>query len=222
VAGNGQRLFADVLSGIVTAARGEIVLHGQTIATGARAAIDAGVARIPEDRQNVGAVGDLSVWENAMLPRAHKPAFAQHGVIKRAIARAHSKALVEKFDVRLSTIEQPIRMLSGGNMQKLILGRELDGNPRVIVAAQPTWGLDVGAVAFVHEQLLAARERGAAIVLISEDLDEVFALADRIAVMSNGALSVALPVSAWSLQSIGLAMTGAAVVDAPQQHTHAA
>jgi general nucleoside transport system ATP-binding protein len=218
VAGNGQRLFADVLSGLVKATRGDVALAGQIIASGAKAAIDARIARIPEDRQNVGVVGDLCVWENTMLPRAHESRFAMLGCIRRIASRIHAHSLVEKFDVRLSSVEQPIRMLSGGNVQKIILGRELEGNPVVIIAAQPTWGLDVGAVAFVHQQLLSAREGGAAIVLISEDLDEVFALADRVAVMSNGDLSPALPAHQWTLQSIGLAMAGTAQSDAARAH----
>jgi simple sugar transport system ATP-binding protein len=156
------------------------------------------------------------VWENAILPRVNDTRFLAWGVLKRTAARSHATQLVKQFDVRLASIEQPIRRLSGGNMQKLILGRELSENPNVIVAAQPTWGLDVGAVAFVHEQMLAARERGAAILMISEDLDEVFALADHIAVMSKGRLSEALPTAAWSRERIGLVMAGEA-----QQSDHA-
>ncbi|TAG02035.1 MAG: ABC transporter ATP-binding protein [Betaproteobacteria bacterium] len=208
VSGNGQRLLADALSGLHRVATGQILLNGRAQSMGARAAIDAGVARIPEDRQHVGAVGDLSVWENAMLPRTHEARFSKLSWLNRGGARRYTDALVKQFDVRLSSIEQPIRMLSGGNMQKLILGRELDGAPSVVIAAQPTWGLDVGAVSFVHEQLLNARARGAAIVLISEDLDEVFALADRIAVMCDGRLTAARDATEWSLQSLGLAMAG--------------
>jgi general nucleoside transport system ATP-binding protein len=208
VSGNGQRLLADALSGLLRFLPGQILLNGTTQTTSAREVIDAGVARIPEDRQHVGAVGDLSVWENAILPRMHESRFSQLGWLHRSTARRYTNALVKQFDVRLSSIEQPIRMLSGGNMQKLILGRELDGAPSVVIAAQPTWGLDVGAVSFVHEQLLNARARGAAIVLISEDLDEVFALADRIAVMCNGTLTAARDANEWSLQSLGLAMAG--------------
>jgi general nucleoside transport system ATP-binding protein len=208
VSGNGQRLLADVLSGLVRITDGTIEIDGEALVPSARAAIAANIARIPEDRQHVGAVGDLTVWENAVLPRMRERRFSRFGWINRSAARMHTSALIKQFDVRLASIEQPIRMLSGGNMQKLILGRELEGNPAVVIAAQPTWGLDVGAVAFVHEQLLHARERGAAIVLISEDLDEVFALADRIAVMSHGTLSDARATHEWTMQSIGLAMAG--------------
>jgi general nucleoside transport system ATP-binding protein len=220
VSGNGQTLLADVLFGLVAstagtitrgATRRETAVHDvaknswQTTPTN-----ESTLGRIPEDRQYTGAVGDLSVWENAILPRMYDARFFSWGVLKRAAARSHAMQLVKQFDVRLASIEQPIRRLSGGNMQKLILGRELSENPDVIVAAQPTWGLDVGAVAFVHEQILAARERGAAVLMISEDLDEVFALADRIAVMFKGTLSDALPSTAWTRERIGLAMAGEA------------
>ena len=197
VSGNGQTLLADVLFGLVKPSAGHTVLGKR-------------VARIPEDREHSGSVGDLSVWENAILPRMNDLRFFVWGVLKRAAARAHATSLVKTFDVRLSSIEQPIRRLSGGNMQKLILGRELSELPDVIIAAQPTWGLDVGAVAFVHQQLLDARERGAAVLIISEDLDEVFALADRVAVMSKGRLSEAVPAAEWSRENIGLAMAGEA------------
>ncbi len=197
VSGNGQALLADVLFGMVTPSSGTLAVHTQKP-----------IARIHEDRQHVGVVGDLSVWENAVLPSLRASRFTKWGWLKRAAARAHASALVAQFDVRLRSVAQPIRTLSGGNVQKLVLGRALDGAPDVIIAAQPTWGLDVGAVSFVHAQLLSARARGAAVVLISEDLEEVFALADRIAVMVDGRLSAAFPVDQWSMQSIGLAMAG--------------
>jgi simple sugar transport system ATP-binding protein len=131
-----------------------------------------------------------------------------------AAARAHTQRTVERFDVRLQSIEAPARSLSGGNIQKLILGRVLGESPRILVVNQPTWGLDVGAVSFVHGELLAARRAGAAILLISEDLDEVFALADRVAVMHRGTLTPTRPAEAWTLASIGLAMTGTHAAEA--------
>jgi general nucleoside transport system ATP-binding protein len=220
VSGNGQTLLADVLFGLVKPNAGTISVgaacremdEDATAEKSRKTALteQPTLGRIPEDRQYTGAVGDLSVWENAILPRMSDTRFFAWGVLKRAAARSYATQLVRQFDVRLASIEQPVRRLSGGNMQKLILGRELSENPDVIVAAQPTWGLDVGAVAFVHEQMFAARERGAAILMISEDLDEVFALADRIAVMSKGRLSDALPVAAWSRERIGLVMAGEA------------
>jgi simple sugar transport system ATP-binding protein len=197
VSGNGQALLADTLFGLVKPTRGTMTLHTTKP-----------VAKIHEDRQHVSVVGDLNVWENVVLPSLRDARFVQTGWLKRAPIRAFANDLVGKFDVRLTSIEQPIRTLSGGNVQKLVLGRALDGEPDIIIAAQPTWGLDVGAVAFVHAQLLAAKARGAAVLLISEDLDEVFALADRVAVMFEGKLSPLVPTAQLSMQTIGLAMAG--------------
>ncbi len=208
VSGNGQTLLADVVCGVSQVTSGEVKFKGKPMALNVREAIAHGIARIPEDRQHVGSVADLSVWENAVLPRAGDVRFSRWGVLNARAARAHTNELVHAYDVRLASIEHPIRKLSGGNIQKLILGRELSEAPELIVAAQPTWGLDVGAVAFIHSQLRDAAARGAAVLLISEDLDEVFALADRIAVMSKGCLSEARAAEAWTMQSIGLAMAG--------------
>jgi general nucleoside transport system ATP-binding protein len=220
VSGNGQSLLADVIFGVARIERGRVLLRGNTLPQRAGTMIAHGVARIPEDRQHVGSVSDLSVWENAVLPRVSDTRFSKWGVINLDASRAHASALVKSFDVRLASIEQPIRALSGGNIQKLILGRELSEAPMLIVAAQPTWGLDVGAVSFVHTQLRNATASGAAVLLISEDLDEVFALADRIAVMSKGRLSEARTTNEWSMESIGLAMAGE--TDSLSRERHAA
>ncbi|MDH4050484.1 MAG: ABC transporter ATP-binding protein, partial [Rubrivivax sp.] len=167
-------------------------------------------------RHAVGAVGDLPLWENAVLETYAAPAFARAGVVRRDAARAFAQDVLERFDVRGGTLDTPVRALSGGNLQKLILGRALSGAavtgepPRLIVANQPTWGLDVGAVAYVHQQLLDAAAAGCAVLLISEDLDEVFALADRVAVMHRGHLGEPRPTADWTLPAIGLAMAGSA------------
>jgi len=218
VSGNGQQVLAEVMCGQRELDAGTVLLDGQPLPAEPRRWVEAGVARIPEDRHAVGVVGDLPLWENAVLERYRAPAFARFGLMKRGVAMAHAQRLVERFDVRGTEargVETVTRGLSGGNMQKLILGRVLtaspgdsDHAPRLIVANQPTWGLDVGAVAYVHQQLLDACAAGSALLLISEDLDEVFALADRIAVMHHGRLSAARPASAWTLAHIGLAMAG--------------
>ena len=130
------------------------------------------------------------------------------GILNRPVMCALAQSIVKAFDVRYQSLEQPIRMLSGGNIQKFILGRELGKKPNRVIANQPTWGLDVGATAYVHQQLLDARARGAAILLISEDLDEIWALADRVAVIYKGSLSEAKPIERWNTASLGLAMAG--------------
>ncbi|MFO1273074.1 MAG: ABC transporter ATP-binding protein [Rubrivivax sp.] len=207
VAGNGQRALAERLCG--EAGEG-IVLDGRALAASPRRFVEAGVARVPEDRQAMGVVGDLPLWENAVLERYRERAFSRRGLVRRQAAREFARRLVDRFDVRGGGLDAPVRALSGGNMQKLILGRELgSGTPRLIVADQPTWGLDIGAVAYVHQQLLDAAAAGAAVVLISEDLDEIFALADRVAVIHQGRLGEPRPARDWTLAEIGLARAGA-------------
>ena len=217
VSGNGQAVLADLLCGQVALDGGSLRVAGRALPARPRAFVDAGVARIPEDRHAVGVVGDLALWENAVLERYQRPAYARLGVMRRRRAMADAQALVERFDVRgteAAGVHTVTRRLSGGNMQKLILGRALMARgasaaaPPLIVANQPTWGLDVGAVAYVHQQLLDAAAAGSGVLLISEDLEEVFALADRIAVMHQGRLGEARPARDWNLAGIGLAMAG--------------
>ncbi len=224
VAGNGQQTLAELLCGERALDAGWLTIDGQPLPARPRQWVRAGVARIPEDRHAVGVVGELPLWENALLERYASPAFARWGLIDRRRARAHAAALVQRFDVRgteAAGVDTPTRSLSGGNMQKLILGRALAGDPdstqasRLIVANQPTWGLDIGAVAYVHQQLLDACAAGAAVLLISEDLDEIFALADRIAVMHHGRLGPARARADWTLSAIGLAMAGSADHEVP-------
>jgi len=216
VAGNGQSALAELLFGEVTPTRGTLRLNSAPYPRSPRAVVAAGVARVPEDRRVQGSVGDLSLWENAAIEQLRSPAFAQFGVLKRGAMRASARTLVAQFDVRgathASALDTPARLLSGGNLQKLILGRALSGrgagqqSPRLIVADQPTWGLDVGAVAAIHARLIAARDAGDAVLVISEDLDEIFALADRIVVLNQGRIVETRAVGDWTLAELGLAM----------------
>ena len=239
VSGNGQVALADVLCGTRALRSGSVQLAGQALPASPAWLVQQGVARIPEDRHAVGVVGDLPVWENAVSERLRSPSFSHGPWVRRAAARQHAQCLTTAFDVRGGGLDTPARTLSGGNMQKLILGRALmaptlpaargalppegadppSGGraagrareapaPRLIVAHQPTWGLDIGAVAYVQQQLIAARDAGAAVLLISDDLDEVLALGDRVAVMHAGGLGEALPAEIWTREAIGLAMTG--------------
>ena len=201
---------------------GEIVAIAGVSGNGQTALCDlmfkqfSGSAKIPEDRQSVGLIGDLPVWENIAAERLKSPVFSRWGWVRRDAAQAYAQEIIARFDVRGASLQTPARNLSGGNMQKLILGRALKAprdvntpGPALIVAQQPTWGLDVGAVAFVHDQLIAARDAGAAVLLVSDDLDEVMTLGDRIAVMHAGVLTEALAAGDWSRETIGLAMAGA-------------
>jgi simple sugar transport system ATP-binding protein len=203
---------------------GEIVAVAGVSGNGQTALCDllfkrfAGAARIPEDRQSTGLIGDLPVWENVAAERLKTSVFSYLGWVKQTAAQKYAQDVIARFDVRGANLDTPARNLSGGNMQKLILGRALTApagvsdtdRPTLIVAQQPTWGLDIGAVAFVHDQLIAARDAGAAVLLVSDDLDEVMTLGDQIAVMHAGVLSEARSVSHWTRESIGLAMAGIA------------
>jgi simple sugar transport system ATP-binding protein len=213
VSGNGQAALADVLCGLLPLQGGSITLDGTSLPAQPGRMVELGVARIPEDRHAVGVVGDLPVWENAVSERLRTSAFSLRGWVRRKAARAHAQVLAGRYDVRGGGLDVAARSLSGGNMQKLILGRALmapDGSTaRLIVAHQPTWGLDIGAVAYVQSQLIAARDAGAAVIMISDDLDEVLALGDRVAVMHDGHLTPARAAAGWSREALGLAMAGA-------------
>lgn len=210
VAGNGQQALVSVLTGLRQPADGTIRLGPEHAAAPTTPAgwTAAHVGRIPEDRHGEGMIGDSPLWENAIVEDLKDPRFSRFGLIRAKAGRAYAAALAKQFDVRAASLDVRTRSLSGGNMQKLILGRTLAREPRFIVADQPTWGLDIGAVAYVREQLLAARRRGAGILLVSEDLEEIFALADRIAVLCGGKLVADKPVAQWTPATVGLAMTG--------------
>jgi simple sugar transport system ATP-binding protein len=223
ISGNGQVALAEVLSGTRGIASGEVRLLGAPLPKSPAQLTALGVARIPEDRHALGVVGDLPVWENAVSERLRSRLFSRFSWVRRRAAMAYAQSLIERFDVRGAGPLAPARSLSGGNMQKLILGRALmhpagTGTPRLIVAHQPTWGLDIGAVAYVQAQLIAARDAGAAVLLLSDDLDEVLTLGDRVAVMHRGHLSEAVPAALWTRETIGLAMAGAR----PHEDAHAA
>jgi simple sugar transport system ATP-binding protein len=223
VSGNGQVALAELLCGTRQVTAGEVIFVGQPMPGHPAELVTLGVARIPEDRHAVGVVGDLPVWENAVSERLRSPAFSRWGWVRRGRARSYAKQVMEAFDVRGGGPLVAARSLSGGNMQKLILGRALmqqaseatksEANqkaavPRLIIAHQPTWGLDIGAVAYVQSQLIAARDAGAAVLVISDDLDEVLTLGDRVAVMHAGHLTEAKAAGDWSRETIGLAMAG--------------
>ncbi|MGF0537865.1 ABC transporter ATP-binding protein [Agrobacterium sp. ES01] len=207
VSGNGQATLAQLLSGTIGRTAGDLVLFGHGIADLTVAeAVEKGIGRIPEDRNREGAIGEMALWENTVLERLAR--FSRHGLVNRQAGIAFAQKIIDAFDVRGGTPTSRIRLLSGGNMQKLILGRNLIEHPRILLAAQPARGLDEGAVAAVHERILDARRAGTAVLLISEDLDEVMALADRIQAIVGGRLSP--PVSAEDVDArrLGLMMAG--------------
>lgn len=180
-----------------------------------------GVGRIPEDRHSQGVVGDFSLEENLILENYEEPRFSRFGWLQSQVITEHAKRLIKAFDVRGANPKTIVRGLSGGNMQKVILSRVLDGDPQIILANQPTRGLDIGAATFVHEQLFEARKNGAGVILISEDLEELLAVSDQVAVMYHGQLSSPIDVEEASLQQLGLLMSGEGFV-AAQEGDHAA
>jgi simple sugar transport system ATP-binding protein len=202
VAGNGQSELAEVISGLRKAESGEIYMMGKKVTGKSEKEIaDLGVAYIPEDRVEVGTVNSMSIIDNILL-RCYDSFSFFNG--KDEIAE-YSKKLIDRYKVSYSNLSAPVRSLSGGNLQKLILARELRKTPKLLIAACPTRGLDVGAIEYVRQVLLDCREKGSAILLISEDLDELLDISDRIAVMYEGKLAI-MPDK--NVEKIGSAMAG--------------
>lgn len=219
VSGNGQSLLATVVSGVVAPTQGMMTLNGGTVSQiDPHAMISRGVARIPEDRHAEGLISDMSITENVISESYRSAEFAGHGFINWKKARTFAQDIIAAYEVKCPSPEARVRLLSGGNMQKLILGRVMARDPCLVLANQPTRGLDVGAVSYVHEQLLAARKRGAAILLISEDIDELLSLSDRVAVMFRGQLSSASRREGVRIQDLGLMMAGHGFSPGGQSH----
>jgi simple sugar transport system ATP-binding protein len=209
VSGNGQSALAGLLSGMERPVSGRMTVQGRAVEKWSPAlALAAGIGRIPEDRQAVGTIGDMSVTENVVSERYRSRRFSRHGLLDWNAARRFAESVIADYGVKCPSPEARVRLLSGGNIQKLILGRALDPLPAIILANQPTRGLDVGAVAYVHARLLEARARGAAILLISEDLEEILALSDRLLVISRGRLSPPSSRGELSVREIGELMAG--------------
>lgn len=207
VSGNGQSTLAHLVSGMVQPTSGDLLIDGHVVdGWSVAAAVDGGIGRIPEDRNREGAIGEMAIWENAILERVSQ--FSRHGLVDRKRANDFACEIIARFDVRGGTPTTRTRLLSGGNMQKLILGRNLIDRPRILLAAQPARGLDEGAVASVHERILAARREGTTVLLISEDLDEIMALADRIQAIVGGRLSPPVRSSDVDSRRLGLMMAG--------------
>ena len=209
VSGNGQGAIADLVSGLAVPTSGRLVVLGKSILRAdPRQLVAAGVARVPDDRHALGVVADMSVWKNAIIEQVGARRFSRCGMIRRKAAMTHAQEIVQRYDIRGAALDRRARLLSGGNLQKLILGRNLVATPRLIIANQPTRGLDEGAVAQVHEQLLEAKDSGAGVLLITEDLDEAIALADRIMAIHRGRLSPAMPAQTADARGLGLMMAG--------------
>ena len=208
VQGNGQSELVEAIAGLRAVESGTISINGVRVDNASpRECLDAGLAHIPEDRQRDGLVLSLSVADNLVLNTPRAPQFAGRGSRKLQAVRENAERLVKDFDIRTESVDAPVGSLSGGNQQKVIVARELSRNVDVLIAAQPTRGLDVGSIEYVHKQFIRERDSNKAVLLVSSELDEVFALADRIAVMFQGGITgIVSPDS--TRESIGLLMAG--------------
>jgi simple sugar transport system ATP-binding protein len=209
VAGNGQRELAETITGMRPATRGTITVDGATLRGGdAREAIRAGVAHVPEDRLHTGVAPSLSIASNVVLKSYRGRTVVKGPLLRLRTIRDYAADLILRYDVRGGGPDLPARRLSGGNLQKVVLAREFEGKPRVLVIASPTRGLDVAAIETVHRYLRAAASNGVGVLLISEDLDEILALADRVAVIYEGAIVGEVDAASATVEEIGLMMAG--------------
>jgi len=207
VAGNGQRELAEVITGLRPCTSGRVLVHDREVSTGsASTAIGQGVAHVPEDRIGVGSAPNLDLVDNLIMKSYRQPPVARGWVIDQIAARQNAGQLKNEYEIVAPSLDTSARLLSGGNLQRLILAREISAQPRLLVAVQPTRGLDVGAIEGVQRLLLAQREAGAAILLISEELDELFSLSDRVAVIYDGQIVGQLLEE--DRETVGLMMTG--------------
>lgn len=215
VAGNGQRELAEVIAGVREATGGKVIIRGKDMTNRSPSEIvEAGVGRIPEDRMDMGLITELSVKENLIVETLQN--FSDRGVLffPRGIFLNHPAAdeyadkLISEFNVITPSKETPAETLSGGNLQRLILARVLARKPRVLIASEPTRGLDVGATEYIRRKLLEQKKEGAAILLISEDLEEILSLSDRIAVMFAGKVMGIVPAKEAKIEEIGMMMAG--------------
>ena len=209
VAGNGQRELADVIAGVLDPVAGRIEIDGKVVdRLDPRRAQALGIGRIPEDRMGMGLLTQSPLADSMALPRIRQAPFSRHGLLDRHAIRAFAEAEIAKYAIRAASPLVRTGTLSGGNLQKALLARELAWDPLVVLAAQPTRGLDVGATQFVHGKFLELRAAGRGLIVISEDLEEIYQLADRIVVMSAGRIVGDFPIEKASMETIGLLMTG--------------
>jgi simple sugar transport system ATP-binding protein len=209
VSGNGQTELAEILTGLRRATKGKIVLAGKMITNrSARDIADLGIAHVPAERIRMGIVPALSIRENLILKSYRHPPFSRLGFLNRKESDSNARRAMEDYQIAAPSDETATKLLSGGNIQRVVLARELSGDPRLIVAAHPTYGLDVGATEQVRQVLLEQRERGAAILLISEDLEEVMTISDRILVLFSGEVMGIIDADGADAEQIGLMMAG--------------
>ena len=209
VSGNGQRELAEAICGLRKSKSGQVKIDGLTVSgSDPKTVRQSGLSYVPEERMRDGAIGEFNVMENLMLLDHGEKTFCRNGFLRFNPILRHCRKLVAEYSVKTPNMETPAKNLSGGNLQKLILARELSGNPKVLIAAQPTRGVDIGAAEYIHSRLSHQRASGTATLVISEDLDELFALSDRIAVMFEGRIMGIVAREVATREFIGLMMAG--------------
>lgn len=209
VQGNGQTELVEAITGLRSVSDGDSLILGQkTTHATPRQIIETGVGHIPEDREKHGLIKTYSLTDNIALCTYYKPPFAKGIVLQGEAIAENASRLIEEFDVRPANPQYLAGGLSGGNKQKVIIARELSRRPKLLIASQPTRGVDVGSIEFIHKRIVAAREWGMAVLLISAELDEILALSDRVAVMFKGKIIETLPISQATRERLGLLMAG--------------
>jgi ABC-type uncharacterized transport system ATPase subunit len=209
VQGNGQTELVEALTGLRRAVSGRVLLTGVDITTANPRTITLlGTAHVPEDRQKVGLVGPFSVMQNLVLNTYFQAPFSRWGVIDEEAIAANAAGLVQQYDVRPPIINNPVKGLSGGNQQKVIVAREFSRPIKLLIASQPTRGLDVGSIEFIHRQIIRMRDEGVAVIVVSAELDEILSLSDRVMVMFDGRVIDILPIAEADRNTVGLRMAG--------------
>ncbi len=209
VAGNGQRELAEVITGLRDIKTGEILINGRDrTSSSPLQMIESGVGHIPADRMGMGTVGNMAVADNLAMKSYRSPPLAEYGILRREKILRFARSLIEAFGISTPTPQTPVKFLSGGNIQKTILAREIDACASLLVAVYPSRGLDVGATEAVRRRLLEQRDAGRAVLLISEDLDELLTVADRIAVLYEGRVMGIVPTASADVETVGLLMSG--------------
>ena len=209
VEGNGQRELVEAITGLRHPAFGVMEIDGEELTSSSpRQITKKGVAHIPEDREKHGVVAVYSVAENSILNRYHRKPFSIRGILRRHVIRGHAQYVVDEFDVRTPNVLVPASCLSGGNKQKLIVGRESTDEIKLLIAAKPTRGIDIGAIEFIHRRILEQRDKGTAVLLVSAELDEILGLSDRIAVLYDGKIMDVIDAHDADREKIGLLMAG--------------
>jgi simple sugar transport system ATP-binding protein len=212
VAGSGQRELAEALAGLRKVSSGSIAMNGADITqTSVKERISLGISFIPEDRLKMGLIPGMNMQQNAILKEFRAPAYSTGGILRNKSIQALTDRYVKAHDIKHGGLDLPIGLMSGGNQQKLLIAREINGNPTLIIAAYPVRGLDIGATEAIHRILMDQRDKGACVLMISEELDEIFAMSDRVAVLCDGKLMGIRNTAETDYDEIGRMMSGASV-----------